>query len=279
MRHIDDDWLDLASDALRDFSPAIDWELVGRMLADQLRMQVAGDFAWAPRVPGEVSAYTPGIAYDLPSVAARASDLHPLARHYARTRTAQPLAIHQVPAPQTPAERAYVAELAELGIEQHLWIPLPPDGRGMHVCGGCRALDPFTEQEIDQASAVQRVLSAIVVHAMVVQQWRARLRSAALVTEPRTVPDAAASTVALTPRELAVLELCAHGLTSQAMAHRLTISPRTVEKHLESVYRKLGVRERVSAVQRAQAMGVIGPAWLHPGPAGGARGGGRQAGT
>jgi DNA-binding NarL/FixJ family response regulator len=56
-----------------------------------------------------------------------------------------------------------------------------------------------------------------------------------------------------------VLHLMADGLTAVAIGHRLSMSPRTVEKHLQSVYRKLDVRDRVSAVREAQALGFIRP--------------------
>jgi DNA-binding CsgD family transcriptional regulator len=44
----------------------------------------------------------------------------------------------------------------------------------------------------------------------------------------------------LTGRETAVLRLLSKGLSAGAMARRLACSPRTVEKHIEHVYRKLG---------------------------------------
>jgi DNA-binding NarL/FixJ family response regulator len=42
-------------------------------------------------------------------------------------------------------------------------------------------------------------------------------------------------------RELEVLELVASGLANDAIAERLAISVRTVERHLSNVYAKLGV--------------------------------------
>jgi DNA-binding NarL/FixJ family response regulator len=52
----------------------------------------------------------------------------------------------------------------------------------------------------------------------------------------------------LTERERAVLALVAEGRTNRAIGHALELSPRTVAKHLEHVYRKLDVSCRVQAV-------------------------------
>ncbi|MDX6267883.1 MAG: hypothetical protein QOD70_2623 [Frankiales bacterium] len=54
----------------------------------------------------------------------------------------------------------------------------------------------------------------------------------------------------LTTRERQVLDLVAEGRTNQAIGHELQMSPRTVAKHLEHVYRKLEVSCRVQAVAR-----------------------------
>jgi DNA-binding NarL/FixJ family response regulator len=61
----------------------------------------------------------------------------------------------------------------------------------------------------------------------------------------------------LTPREHEVLMLISQGLTMRQMAHRLGISPRTVETHMAKLYRKLDVRTRVQAVSRAVSLGLI----------------------
>ncbi|MEU7812092.1 LuxR C-terminal-related transcriptional regulator [Pseudonocardia sp. NPDC049154] len=63
--------------------------------------------------------------------------------------------------------------------------------------------------------------------------------------------------IPLTPRERAVLGLLAQGLTAGTIARRLDISPRTVQKHLERCYVKLGVTDRLSAVLRAQALHLV----------------------
>jgi DNA-binding NarL/FixJ family response regulator len=72
-----------------------------------------------------------------------------------------------------------------------------------------------------------------------------------------TSTDHVPEVVDLTSRELAVLHLLVEGCTALAMAHRLGISVRTVQKHLEHVYRKLGVGDRLSAVLTAQRVGLL----------------------
>ncbi|HYO20211.1 MAG TPA: response regulator transcription factor [Dermatophilaceae bacterium] len=55
----------------------------------------------------------------------------------------------------------------------------------------------------------------------------------------------------LTDRELAVLGLLAEGLTNREVAARLGISTRTVDRHCDNIYAKLGVGSRTEAVVRA----------------------------
>jgi DNA-binding NarL/FixJ family response regulator len=54
----------------------------------------------------------------------------------------------------------------------------------------------------------------------------------------------------LSSRERDVLRLLAEGMTDREIAAALAISPRTVESHVSSVLRKLGVRNRAEAAQR-----------------------------
>jgi len=55
----------------------------------------------------------------------------------------------------------------------------------------------------------------------------------------------------LTQREADVMRWLACGKTDAEIAALLTISPRTVQKHLEHIYVKLGVETRTAAVMRA----------------------------
>jgi two-component system response regulator DesR len=61
----------------------------------------------------------------------------------------------------------------------------------------------------------------------------------------------------LTERERDVLALVARGATNREIAAELYLSPYTVKEHTSALYRKLGVRNRAEAVQRAQRLGLI----------------------
>ena len=54
----------------------------------------------------------------------------------------------------------------------------------------------------------------------------------------------------LTASERRVAELAAQGLPSREIARTLVISPRTVDAHLNKVFRKLGVSSRAEVAHR-----------------------------
>lgn len=56
----------------------------------------------------------------------------------------------------------------------------------------------------------------------------------------------------LTRREREIVDLLADGMSNGEIAIALTIAPMTVRKHLENIYRKLGVHTRTAAVARAR---------------------------
>ena len=61
----------------------------------------------------------------------------------------------------------------------------------------------------------------------------------------------------LTRREVDVLRLVARGLSDAEAAERLVLSVRTINAHLRSIYRKLGVRSRTSAGRYALLNGLV----------------------
>ena len=61
----------------------------------------------------------------------------------------------------------------------------------------------------------------------------------------------------LSQRELEVLRLIAVPMTNKEIGKKLFISPGTVGRHAENIYRKLDVRGRRQAAARAKALGLI----------------------
>jgi LuxR family maltose regulon positive regulatory protein len=71
----------------------------------------------------------------------------------------------------------------------------------------------------------------------------------AVSTQPLTEP--------LTRREIEILVLLAPGLVNKEIGARLFISPETVKKHTQAIYRKLNVSNRRQAVVRAYELGLL----------------------
>jgi DNA-binding NarL/FixJ family response regulator len=67
-------------------------------------------------------------------------------------------------------------------------------------------------------------------------------------TAPKTVHSS--SIELLTTREKEILELIKTGLQNKEIAEKLHISPQTVRKHLENIYDKLQVNNRVEAISK-----------------------------
>lgn len=61
----------------------------------------------------------------------------------------------------------------------------------------------------------------------------------------------------LTKREQEVLEQIAKGLNHHQIAENLVISPSTVRKHIENVYKKMQVHNKVEAVQKGLKNNII----------------------
>ncbi len=134
---------------------------------------------------------------------------------------------------------------------------------GAEVCEQLRAAEPMTRVllfsgagEISPSAARAAGASGFAY-----KDWPARRIAEAvrLVGLGRTVFERHDRTGALglSDRERAVLELMAQGSTNPEIAGALHLSKHTVKGHTSAVYRKLGVRNRTEAVQRAQRLGLI----------------------
>jgi DNA-binding CsgD family transcriptional regulator len=82
-----------------------------------------------------------------------------------------------------------------------------------------------------------------------------------LLKESQPNPWAAAG---ITAREADVLRLVHGGLTNKQIAERLHLSPRTVEKHVESLMRKTGAHSRTGLVAAAPPAAARDSQWAFP---------------
>lgn len=64
----------------------------------------------------------------------------------------------------------------------------------------------------------------------------------------------------LTPRQSQILALASEGLTDKQISAQLGLSTRTVHKHLERAYRRLGVQNRTAAARVVSPLPAAGPA-------------------
>lgn len=174
---------------------------------------------------------------------------HPLLNYYLCTGDTAPQQVADVPAVFAgPAVRARWVELSRChGFEHQLAIPLPAsvEGPRWFVLGRPA---PFAADRMALARRLQRLIIGLDRQAATLSRWQGSAPADA---------RAVASDVQLTPRETAVLTLVAGGLTAAAAARRLLVAERTVHKHLERIYAKLGVSDRLSAVLRAQRLGIL----------------------
>ena len=67
----------------------------------------------------------------------------------------------------------------------------------------------------------------------------------------------AATPPALTPRELEIMALLATPMSVPGLAIRVHVSPNTLKTQTRSIYRKLGVSSRASAVAMARTRGLL----------------------
>lgn len=63
--------------------------------------------------------------------------------------------------------------------------------------------------------------------------------------------------ISLSEREVEVLEQLSKGLSYTVIANHLFLSPSTVRKHIENIYKKLQVHSKMEAVQKAKNHNII----------------------
>ena len=78
-------------------------------------------------------------------------------------------------------------------------------------------------------------------------------RAARSLLEAKNAPDPLAG---ISPREREVLALLLDGMPNKLIARRLEISEKTVKSHLTSIFRRIGVTDRVQAILWVERQGL-----------------------
>jgi DNA-binding CsgD family transcriptional regulator len=169
---------------------------------------------------------------------------NPLVRWYATTGDPRPMTIGRVPTSISPMrDRArIVASLRQQELEEQLSITYRLSGQSFHAFVLGRSSSDFSDDDVILAEYVQKALIALDKHITLMREL-AQMRGLARDVE-------------LTGREMTVLGLLTAGHSRRTIGRRLGCSLRTVDKHLERIYRKLGVRDKLNAVRAAQLWGL-----------------------
>jgi DNA-binding CsgD family transcriptional regulator len=165
---------------------------------------------------------------------------HPLVNHYQATGSGEPVMISDFLTQQRFHRLGLYAEFFRgIPVEHQLAVNLPGPGQEVIGIALSRGRRDFCDQDRALLSVLQAPLTAALLRARRRQQAGQVLAAMA-----------GCGLADLTEREIQILRLVADGRTNASIAHSLDVSPRTIAKHLEHLYRKLGVSSRAAAVAR-----------------------------
>ena len=238
-------WVDLTGDLILQARIAFPHQLLSARLHETFGCQVSWNWMDPGRSMGFLLHFpipdwpSPELRRDLVAAVAQ----HPVLRWYGVAGDMAAMSIGRVPrALVTDQGRAFVRDhLVPIGMHQQMSVPYRLGSQHYRTFILARGGTDFSEEDLQVARQLQPLLRLLDRQCAVLGQGRAA-----------SGPDAG-----LTGRELAALRLLADGLTAYSIGRRLGVSPRTVHRHLQGVYRKLGVSDRVRAVVVAREAGLI----------------------
>lgn len=183
---------------------------------------------------------------DLPAARAAAEELSALAADTGAPilRASSAHAMGSVQLAEGDAVGAFAALRAAWAAWQEIEVPYEAARARVLMGLACRALgdDDAAELELDAARRVFQRLPATPDLAQVNELMRAERH--------RGVRG-------LTPRELQVIGLIASGRTNHAIAEALSISDRTVDRHVSNIFTKLALSSRSAATAYAYEHGLV----------------------
>lgn len=146
-----------------------------------------------------------------------------------------------------------------------------PDGSGLDIVQWIRkhsqnvaiVILTFSDEESQLIAAMRSGASAFVKKSAPINELIATIRSALAQPKNFNAPGIATalenseSAKLLTPRELAVLSALSLPGTNRELANSLHISEATFKTHLAAIYRKLGVTNRLAALNKAKRLSLF----------------------
>lgn len=159
-------------------------------------------------------------------------------------------------------EAARAARLwgAAEALREAVGVPVPPFVRALHEGYVAAVRSQLGEALWEEARVEGRAMTMAQAVTYALEGIQAQPSQAdageraAVDPEPAETP---ARLAGLTAGEVEVLRLVASGMTNARVAEKLFVSRRTVDAHLRSVYRKLGVGSRTAATRQAIDHGLL----------------------
>jgi DNA-binding CsgD family transcriptional regulator len=163
---------------------------------------------------------------------------HPLVRYHSNTAGGGAHRISDsLSASEFRASALFNEYYRRIGIDHVVAVPLFVD-RGLLVSFVLnRSRADFSDRECALLDLVREPLAALYRNLLIGKK------------------DRGFAALPVTPREREVLSWLAAGKTDKDIGEILGMSPRTVQKHLQHIYEKLGVETRTAAVVRAMELG------------------------
>jgi DNA-binding CsgD family transcriptional regulator len=182
---------------------------------------------------------------------------NPLLQHYQRTRGGSAMRFSDVCSREHLHSLALYRELYRpMGVEHQLAFTLPASPLRVVAIALSRGDRDYSDEERDLADRARPFLIQAYLNALAYQDSRAGAAS----VDPSTPPLDSLLAAGLTEREAESLRLVALGRSNHHVAEVLGISHRTVGKHLERGFRKLGVSDRSTAAARVWELARAGAA-------------------
>jgi DNA-binding CsgD family transcriptional regulator len=170
---------------------------------------------------------------------------NPLLRRYLRTLDGRAYRFSDVISRQELHGLPLYREVyAPLGVEHQLAFNLPASPDRVLAIALSRKRSDYSDAERDFANRARPFLIQAYLNAITVHELRGR------GAPPGTPLLERLRAAGLTRREAQVMRLVALGRSNNHVGVELEISPRTVGKHLEHSFRKLGVADRSTAARR-----------------------------